>query len=111
MSEIGSANDEAIIAAFINNLQNGQLSFDLRRARLTSYADMMDMAGGYALAEEEEIATGGYFVHGGRPEGSKTKDQTRMPDTKGDKQKNKARDGRDGRRAYDPKTDQPRQRF
>ncbi|KAK0592896.1 hypothetical protein LWI29_027400 [Acer saccharum] len=111
VSEIGSANDEAIIAAFINNLQNGQLSFDLRRARLTSYADMMDMAGGYALAEEEEIATGGYFVHGGRPEGSKTKDQTRMPDTKGDKQKNKARDGRDGRRAYDPKTDQPRQRF
>ncbi|KAK0602658.1 hypothetical protein LWI29_035740 [Acer saccharum] len=111
VSEIGSANDEAIIAAFINNLQNGQLSFDLRRARLTSYADMMDMAGGYALAEEEEIATGGYFVHGGRPEGSKTKDQTKMPDTKGDKQKNKARDGRDGRRAYDPKTDQPRQKF
>ncbi|KAK1558910.1 hypothetical protein Q3G72_008126 [Acer saccharum] len=111
VSEIGSANDEAIIAAFINNLQNGQLSFDLRRARLTSYADMMDMAGGYALAEEEEIATGGYFVHGGRPEGSKTKDQTKAPDTKGDKQKNKARDGRDGRRAYDPKTDQPRQRF
>ncbi|KAK0593259.1 hypothetical protein LWI29_033744 [Acer saccharum] len=57
VSEIGSANDEAIIATFINNLQNGQLSFDLRRARLTSYADMMDMAGGYALAEEEEIAT------------------------------------------------------
>ncbi|KAK0590681.1 hypothetical protein LWI29_030373 [Acer saccharum] len=85
VSEIGSANDEAIIAAFINNLQNGQLSFDLRRARLTSYADMMDMAGGYALAEEEEIATGGYFVHGGRPEGSKTKDQTKTPDTKGDK--------------------------
>ncbi|KAK1568899.1 hypothetical protein Q3G72_030193 [Acer saccharum] len=108
VSEIGSANDEAIIAAFINNLQNGQLSFDLRRARLTSYADMMDMAGGYALAEEEEIATGGYFVHDGRPEGSKTKDQTKMPDTKGDKQKNKARDGRDGRRAYYPKTDQPR---
>ncbi|KAK1575904.1 hypothetical protein Q3G72_009385 [Acer saccharum] len=94
--KIGSANDEAIIAAFINNLQNGQLSFDLRRARLTSYADMMDMAGGYALAEEEEIATRGYFVHGGRPEGSKTKDQTNAPDTKGDKQKNKTRDGRDG---------------
>ena len=97
LSEIGSANDEAIIATFINNLQNGQLSFDLRRARLTSYADMMDMAGGYALAEEEEIATGGYFVHGGRPEGSKTKDQTKAPDTKSDKQKNKARDGQDGR--------------
>ena len=111
VSEIGSANDEAIIAAFINNLQNGQLSFDLRRARLTSYADMMDMAGGYALAEEEEIATGGYFVHGSRPEGSKTKDQTKTHDPKGDKQKNKARDGRDGRRAYDPKTDQPRQKF
>ncbi|KAK1563835.1 hypothetical protein Q3G72_033545 [Acer saccharum] len=111
VSEIGSANDEAIIAAFINNLQNGQLSFDLRRARLTSYADMIDMAGGYALAEEEEIATGGYFVHGGRPEGSKTKDQAKAPDTKGDKQKNKARDGRDGRRAYDLKTDQPWQKF
>ncbi|KAK1563647.1 hypothetical protein Q3G72_030594 [Acer saccharum] len=72
---------------------------------------MMDMAGGYVLAEEEEIATGGYFMHGGRLEGSKTKDQTKAPDTKGDKQKNKARDGRDGRRVYDPKTDQPRQRF
>ena len=48
VSEIGSDNDEAIVAAFINNLQNGQLSFDLRRARLTSYADMIDMAGGYA---------------------------------------------------------------
>ncbi|KAK0606913.1 hypothetical protein LWI29_006196 [Acer saccharum] len=41
---------------------------------------MMDMAGGYALTEEEEIATGGYFVHGGRPEGAKTKDQARAPD-------------------------------
>ncbi|KAK0571631.1 hypothetical protein LWI29_019146 [Acer saccharum] len=110
VSEIGSANDEAIIAAFINNLQNGQLSFDLRRAHLTSYADMMDMAGGYALAEDEEIATGGYFIHGGRPEGAKTKDQARAPD-KGDKLKNKAQDGRDGRRAYDQKTDQPCQKF
>ncbi|KAK1563249.1 hypothetical protein Q3G72_024787 [Acer saccharum] len=73
VSEIGSANDEAIIATFINNLHNGQLSFNLRRARLTSYVDMMNMAGGYALAEEEEIATGGYFVHGGRPEGAKQK--------------------------------------
>ncbi|KAK0606022.1 hypothetical protein LWI29_033256 [Acer saccharum] len=82
VSDIGSANDEAIITVFINNLQNGQLSFDLRRARLTSYADMMDMAGGYALAEEEKIATGGYFVHGGRSEGSKTKDQTKAPDAK-----------------------------
>ena len=75
---------------------------------------MMDMARGYALAEEEEIMTGGYFVHGGRPEGAKTKDQAKVPDTKGDRQKNKAqdgRDGRDGRRAYDPKTDQPRQKF
>ncbi|KAK3188945.1 hypothetical protein Dsin_028506 [Dipteronia sinensis] len=97
VSEIGSANDEAIIAAFINNLQNGQLSFDLRRARLTSYADMMDMAGGYALAEEEEIAMGGYFVHGGRPEGSKAKDQAKMPDAKGDKQKNKVRTGSSGK--------------
>ncbi|KAK0597251.1 hypothetical protein LWI29_023370 [Acer saccharum] len=110
VSEIRSANDEAIIAAFINNLQNGQLSFDLRRARLTSYADMMDIAGGYALAEEEEIATGGYFIHGGRPEGAKTKDQARAPD-KDDKLKNKARDGRDGRRAYDPKINQPCQKF
>ncbi|KAK1583598.1 hypothetical protein Q3G72_025383 [Acer saccharum] len=41
---------------------------------------MMDMAGGYALAEEEEITTGDYFVHRGRPEGAKTKDQARAPD-------------------------------
>ncbi|KAK1554477.1 hypothetical protein Q3G72_012781 [Acer saccharum] len=55
VSEIGSANDEAIVVAFINNLQNSQLFFDLRRARLTSYADMIDMAGGYALTEEEKL--------------------------------------------------------
>jgi hypothetical protein len=45
VSEVESTNDEAIIIAFINNLQNGQLSFDLRKARLTKYTDMMDMAG------------------------------------------------------------------
>ena len=111
MSEIGSANDEAIIVAFINNLQNGQLSFDLKRARLTSYADMMNMTGGYALAEEEEITTGGYFVHGGRPKGFKTKDTPKTQNTKGDKQKNKVRDDRDGHRAYNLKTDQPCQKF
>ena len=55
VSEIGSANDEAIIAAFINNLQNGQLSFDLRRARLTSYADMMDMAGGTPWLKRKKL--------------------------------------------------------
>ncbi|KAK0579106.1 hypothetical protein LWI29_021230 [Acer saccharum] len=94
VSEIGSANDEAIIAAFINNLQNGQLSFDLKRARLTSYVDIMDMDGGYALAEEEEIATGGYFVHGGRPEGAKTKDQAKAPDTK-DREKDSRQGGQE----------------
>ena len=72
---------------------------------------MMNMAGGYALAEEEEITTGGYFVHGGPLEGSKAKDPTKAKNTKDDKQKNKTRDGRDGRRAYDPKTDQPHQKF
>ncbi|KAK0583828.1 hypothetical protein LWI29_003559 [Acer saccharum] len=112
MSEIGSANDEAIVAAFINNLQNSQLSFDLRRARLTSYVDMMDMTGGYALVEEEEIATGDYFVHGGRPKRSKAKDNApKTHNPKSDKQKNRTRDGQDGCRAYDPKTDQPHQKF
>ncbi|KAK3189487.1 hypothetical protein Dsin_029048 [Dipteronia sinensis] len=47
VSEIGSANDEAIIVAFINNLHNGRLSFYLKRACLTSYVDMMNMAGGF----------------------------------------------------------------
>lgn len=111
MLEIGSTNDEAIIAAFINNLQNGQLSFDLKRARLTSYVDMMDMGGGYALIEKDEIVTGWYFVHGRRLEAPKAKDnmtktQNQNQNQKGDKHKNKARDSRDGCRNYDPKTDQ-----
>ena len=47
---------------------------------------MMDIVGGYALAEEEEIATGGYFVHGGWPKVSKTKDSApKVPNQKGDK--------------------------
>ena len=47
---------------------------------------MMDMAGGYTLAEEEEIATGGYFMHGGWPEVSKAKDNvSKIPNQNGDK--------------------------
>ncbi|KAK3225450.1 hypothetical protein Dsin_005312 [Dipteronia sinensis] len=112
VSEIRSANDEVIISAFINNLQNGRLYFDLRRARLTSYADMIDMAGGYTLAEEEEIVTGGSFMHRGRPEEAKSKDnrrKTQKEEThKGDKQKSKAQSGH---RDNDQKGDRTSSKF
>ena len=73
---------------------------------------MMDMAGGYALAEEGEIAMGGYFVHGGQPKVSKPKDSvSKAPNQKGEKQKNKIPDGREGRKHNDSKVDKSYHRF
>ncbi|KAK0594106.1 hypothetical protein LWI29_019451 [Acer saccharum] len=107
LGDLGSRWFGRLPAASISSF--GELSKAFSRQFLGNVHRKKSVAQGYAR-RREEIATGGYFVHGGRPEGSKTKDQTKVPDTKGDKQKIK-RDGRDGRRAYDSKIDQPQQRF
>ncbi|KAK0584403.1 hypothetical protein LWI29_012726 [Acer saccharum] len=54
VAQIEDASDVAVIAAFTNGLQSGRLSFDLRRDRPKTYEEMMEIAGDYALAEEEE---------------------------------------------------------
>ncbi|KAK0595690.1 hypothetical protein LWI29_009066 [Acer saccharum] len=56
VAQIEDASDVAVIAAFTNGLQSGRLSFDLRRDRPKTYEEMMEIAGDYALAEEEEVA-------------------------------------------------------
>ncbi|KAK0604527.1 hypothetical protein LWI29_016540 [Acer saccharum] len=61
VAQIEDASDVAVIAAFTNGLQSGRLSFDLRRERPKTYKEMMEIAGDYALAEEEEVAQGGSY--------------------------------------------------
>ncbi|KAK0582346.1 hypothetical protein LWI29_024479 [Acer saccharum] len=61
VAQIEDASDVAVIAAFTNGLQSGRLSFDLRRDRPKTYEEMMEIAGDYALAEEEEVAQGGSY--------------------------------------------------
>ncbi|KAK0571374.1 hypothetical protein LWI29_014859 [Acer saccharum] len=63
VAQIEDASDVAVIAAFTNGLQSGRLSFDLRRERPKTYEEMMEIAGDYALAEEEkeEVAQGGSY--------------------------------------------------
>ena len=56
VAQIEDASDVAIIAALTNGLQSGRLSFDLWRDRPRTYEEMMEIAGDYALAEEEEVA-------------------------------------------------------
>ncbi|KAK0581855.1 hypothetical protein LWI29_018810 [Acer saccharum] len=68
VAQIKDASDVAVIAAFTNGLQSGRLSFDLRRERPKTYEEMMEIAGDYALAEEEEVAQGGSYVHGHKPD-------------------------------------------
>ncbi|KAK0594654.1 hypothetical protein LWI29_008175 [Acer saccharum] len=63
VAQIEDASDVAVIAAFTNGLQSGRLSFDLRRDRPKTYEEMMEIAGDYALAEEEEVAQGGSYLH------------------------------------------------
>ncbi|KAK0604092.1 hypothetical protein LWI29_011866 [Acer saccharum] len=62
VAQIEDASDVAVIAAFTNGLQSGRLSFDLRRERPKTYEEMMEIAGDYALAEEEEVAQEGSYV-------------------------------------------------
>ncbi|KAK0585952.1 hypothetical protein LWI29_036856 [Acer saccharum] len=84
VAQIEDASDVAVVAAFTNGLQSGRLSFDLRRERPKTYEEMMEIAGDYALAEEEEVAQGGNYVHGHKPDSK--------PDHKDDK-KTLIRDG------------------
>ncbi|KAK0583324.1 hypothetical protein LWI29_035699 [Acer saccharum] len=79
VAQIEDASDVAVIAAFTNGLQSGRLSFDLRRDRPKTYKEMMEIAGDYALAEEEEVAQGGSYVHGHKPDSkSDHKDDKKM---------------------------------
>ena len=55
VAQIEDASDVAVITAFTNGLQSGRLSFDLRRDRPKTYEEMMEIAGDYALAKEEEV--------------------------------------------------------
>ncbi|KAK0570529.1 hypothetical protein LWI29_002790 [Acer saccharum] len=92
VAQIEDASDVAVIAAFTNGLQSGRLSFDLRRDRPKTYEEMMEIAGDYALAEEEEVAQGGSYVHGHKPDSKsdhkddkKMQSRDRQKDEKGQK--------------------------
>ncbi|KAK0584484.1 hypothetical protein LWI29_013992 [Acer saccharum] len=92
VAQIEDASDVAVIAAFTNGLQSGRLSFDLRRDRPKTYEEMMEIAGDYALAEEEEVAQGGSYVHGHKPnlktdhkDDKKMQSRDRQKDEKGQK--------------------------
>ncbi|KAK0599321.1 hypothetical protein LWI29_004240 [Acer saccharum] len=92
VAQIEDASDVAVIAAFTNGLQSGQLSFDLRRDRPKTYEEMMEIAGDYALAKEEEVAQGGSYVHRHKPDSKsdhkddkKMQSRDRQKDEKGQK--------------------------
>ncbi|KAK0578274.1 hypothetical protein LWI29_007853 [Acer saccharum] len=104
VAQIEDASDVAVIAAFTNGLQSGRLSFDLRRDRPKTYEEMMEIAGDYALAEEEEVAQGGSYVHGHKPDlktdhkdDKKMQSRDRQKDEKG--QKGYSRESRGNTRA------------
>ncbi|KAK0594730.1 hypothetical protein LWI29_017950 [Acer saccharum] len=104
VAQIEYASDVAVIAAFTNGLQSGRLSFDLRRDRPKTYEEMMEIAGDYALAEEEEVAQGGSYVHGHKPnlktdhkDDKKMQSRDRQKDEKG--QKGYSRESRGNTRA------------
>ncbi|KAK0577392.1 hypothetical protein LWI29_032432 [Acer saccharum] len=104
VAQIEDASDVAVIAAFTNGLQSGRLSFDLRRDRPKTYEEMMEIAGDYALAKEEEVAQGGSYVHGHKPDSKsdhkddkKMQSRDRQKDEKG--QKGYSRESRGNTRA------------
>ncbi|KAI9193788.1 hypothetical protein LWI28_000174 [Acer negundo] len=45
---------------FVNSLQHSQLSLSLRQKGATTYTHLVDEVGGYAMAEEEQMAHGYY---------------------------------------------------
>ncbi|KAK3229690.1 hypothetical protein Dsin_001571 [Dipteronia sinensis] len=67
VSEVQDPNDDAVMAAFVNSLHHNQLSLSLRQRGPITYANLVNDVGGYALAEEEQIAHEGEYIHGGRP--------------------------------------------
>ncbi|KAI9199046.1 hypothetical protein LWI28_026479 [Acer negundo] len=71
VTKIQDPKDNAIVSAFVNSLQHSQLSLNLRQNGATTYAHLVDGVSGYAMVEEEQMAQGGEFIHGGRSEGSK----------------------------------------
>ncbi|KAK0583180.1 hypothetical protein LWI29_034348 [Acer saccharum] len=92
VAQIEDASDVAVIAAFTNGLQSGRLFFDLRRDRSKTYEEMMEIAGDFALAEEEEVAQVGSYVHGHKPDSKsdhkddkKMQSRDRQKDEKGQK--------------------------
>ncbi|KAK1583068.1 hypothetical protein Q3G72_020711 [Acer saccharum] len=103
VAQIEDASDVAVIAAFTNGLQSGRLSFDLRRDRPKTYEEIMVIAGDYALTEEEEVAQGGSYVHGHKPDSKsehkddkKAQSRDRQKDEKN--QKGQPREGRGNNR-------------
>ncbi|KAK3221609.1 hypothetical protein Dsin_008634 [Dipteronia sinensis] len=77
VSEVHDPNDEAIVYAFVNSLQHSQLSLILRQRESTTYVNLVDDVGGYAMVEEEQIAHGGELIYGGRQgEVQKPKDKS-----------------------------------
>ncbi|KAK0582675.1 hypothetical protein LWI29_028411 [Acer saccharum] len=104
VAQIEDASDVAVIAAFTNGLQSGRLSLDLQRDRPKTYEEMMEIAGDYALAKEEEVAQGGSYVHGHKPDSKsghkddkKMQSRDRQKDEKG--QKGYSRESRGNTRA------------
>lgn len=92
--QIEDASDVVVIAAFTNGLQSGRLSFDLRRDRPKTYEEMMDIAGDYAIAEEEEAAQRGSYVHGHRLESNDDKTETQSCDLQRDEKNRKVQPGK-----------------
>ncbi|KAK3198447.1 hypothetical protein Dsin_021862 [Dipteronia sinensis] len=116
VSEIHNPNDEAVVAAFTNNLQKGRLSFDLRRKSPNTYTDLIDVAGSYAMAEEEEFAQGGNYMHGGRPgENANVKNQMgdhhKSDGNKDGHQDMNRRKNRNNKKFYDQVIKKPRMVF
>ncbi|KAK3221043.1 hypothetical protein Dsin_015013 [Dipteronia sinensis] len=67
VSEVHDPNDDAVVATFINSLQHSQSSLSLRQKGPITYANLVDDVGGYEMAEKEQIAYEGEYIHGGRP--------------------------------------------
>ncbi|KAL5753026.1 hypothetical protein ACOSP7_023201 [Xanthoceras sorbifolium] len=93
--QVEDFNDAAAINVFINGLQSGAFSFQLRKQRPKTYPEIVEVAADYARAEEEEIAQGSHLVHGARPN---EPDRSRTHPNKGDNDRFKGRGLREDRR-------------
>ncbi|KAK0591705.1 hypothetical protein LWI29_006635 [Acer saccharum] len=91
VAQIEDASDVAVIAAFTNGLQMDDYPLTCEGIDL-KLTKMMEIAGDYALAEEEEVAQGGSYVHGHKPnlktdhkDDKKMQSRDRQKDEKGQK--------------------------